>query len=212
MENIQADLECKAKKLMKAFCVLTELLSYITAFPQKKQPQADTSKISMFTWSYGSPFAILTQHAHKEVDAVFGFSSVDFRKEHFLENVFNKRMVPEKIRVPYFLFYEELSRLNIRYDTGAFHPVHQDISRVFLFPELWHGNFNYAEGYLPGLLNLPVTHPWAKSGANAAKGYETICELALIFLSRQFKKGKGTERKISGLMAKLPNGFLKEAR
>lgn len=197
----------KEKFLNEHLDMLNQQLDFI-----KKYPQADTSKIAMFTWSYGSPFAILTQQAHKEIDAVFGFSSVDFRKEYFLEGIFNKKLAPGKLRVPYYLFYEELSRLNIRYDTGVLHPVHQDISRIFLFPKLWHGNFNYAEGYLPGLLNLPVTHPWAKPGANAARGYEKICELAVILLDRQFKKRLDTERKISELKAELPIGFFKEAR
>lgn len=196
----------KEKFLNEHLDMLDRQLQFI-----KKHPQADTSNIAMFTWSYGSPFAILTQQKHKEIDAVFGFSSVDFRQEYFLKEEFNKRLIPEKLHVPYFLFYEEVSRLDIRYDSGALHPANRDISRVFLFPGLWHGNFNYAEGYLPGLLNLPKTHPWAKAGNDAVRGYETICELALIFLDRQLKKGRSTEQKISNLKAKLPTGFFKEA-
>lgn len=176
----------------------------------KKHPQADTSRIAMFSWSYGSPFAILTQQEHKEIDAVFGFSSVDFRKEYFLEGVFNKRLVPKKIRVPYFLFYEELSRLDIRYDESVLHPAHRDISRVLLFSKLWHGNFNYMEGWLPGLLKLPKVHPWSKPGNDAMIGYEAVCQLALFHLHHLY--GKKTEttlnKQINNLKQKLPAGFI----
>lgn len=177
----------------------------------KKHPLTDISHIAMFTWSYGSPFAILTQQNHKEIDAVFGFSSVDFRQEYFLKDEFNKRLIPENLKVPYFLFYEEQSRLNVGYDSNALHPVHRSISNVMLFPKLWHGNFNYAEGYLPGLLNLPKTHPWSKPGNDAKIGYAAVCRLATIYLKFIFQNRNKAwlNKQIVVLKKSLPHGFIK---
>lgn len=172
---------------------------------------SDTSCLALFSWSYGGDAAILFQQSHLEIDCVFGFSPIDFSKSFFLGDKMQSMFDASKLNNPYYLFYEETSRLGNVYATDIFHSSNKNILSLTLFPKLWHGNFNYMEGHVPGNLDLPVVHPWSKPGKDAVTGYETVCHLALIYLQKQYKS-KNTfnfKRQVDKLKQSIPDGFIK---
>lgn len=176
----------------------------------KKHPQADTSNMALLSWSYGASTAVFTQQSHPEIDAVLGFSSINFKNDFFTQQQFDSLLKPEELRVPYVLFYESVSRLGRSFTDSVFHPVHKNFSRLYRFPKMFHGNFNYLEGYVLGRLKLPVGHPWSKPSYDAVLGYETVCELALLMLDHYLKK-LSTEKLETGILQikqKLPTGFV----
>jgi hypothetical protein len=176
----------------------------------KKHPQADTSNMALLSWSYGASTAVFTQQSHPEIDVVLGFSSINFKNDFFTEQHFESLLRPDKLKVPYVLFYESVSRLGRSFTDSVFHPVHKNISRLYRFPKMFHGNFNYMEGHVLGKLNLPVGHPWSKVGYDAVLGYETVCELALLMLDHYLKE-LSTEKLEAGIFKiqqKLPQGFV----
>ncbi len=177
----------------------------------KTDALADTLRIALFSWSYGGEAALFFQQSHPEIDCVFGFSSIDFSKSFFLGDKMQAMFDAGKLDKPYYLFYEQTSRLGNVYSTDILHSSNKNISSLTLFPRLWHGNFNYMEGHVPGGLDLPVVHPWSRPGKDAVTGYETVCRLALIYLQKQFKS-KNTlnfKRQIDKLKQSLPDGFIK---
>ncbi len=172
---------------------------------------ADTSKIALFSWSYGGDAAIFFQQAHPEIDCVFGFSSIDFSKSFFLGDKMHTMFDTGKLNRPYYLFYEETSRLGNVYTTDILHRSNKSISSLILFPKLWHGNFNYMEGYMAGSLDLPVVHQWSRPGKDAVTGYESVCGLALIYVQQLFnsKNKHNFKKQIDKLKQSLPDGFIK---
>lgn len=177
----------------------------------KKNPQADTSSIALFSWSYGGDGAILFQQGTNDIDAVFGFSSVDFSNSFFLGDKLNTFLDSNKLNRPYYLFYEEKSRRGNQFSEQILHPKVRLKSSLTLFPRLWHGNFNYLEGYVAGQLNMPVVHPWSKPGKDAVTGYEAVCNLALLHLRQLFDKQNNGDPKqaIDIFKRNLPPGFIK---
>lgn len=176
----------------------------------KKHQQTDTSNIALLSWSYGASTAVFTQQSHPEIDAVLGFSSINFKNDFFTEQHFESLLRPSELKVPYILFYESVSRLGRSFTDSVLHPVHKSISRLYRFPKMFHGNFNYMEGHVLGKLNLPVGHPWSKVGYDAVLGYETVCELALLMLDHYLKNlsSEKLEAGIFKVKQKLPKGFV----
>jgi hypothetical protein len=175
----------------------------------KSHPQADTSKIALLSWSYGASSAVFTQQSHPEIDVVLGFSSINFRNDFFTHQHFESLLRPEKLIRPYILFCESVSRLGRVFNDSVFHPAHKNISRLYRFPKMLHGNFNYLEGHVLGKLNLPLGHPWSKPGLDAVVGYETVCQLALLILDHYLKdlSREKLESEIHRIKQKLPDGF-----
>ena len=176
----------------------------------KWHPQADTSNIALLSWSYGATTAVFTQQSHPEIDVVVGFSSINFRNDFFTQQRFESMLKPDALKVPYVLFYESVSRLGRSFNDSVFHPVNKSISRLYRFPKMFHGNFNYLEGHVLGKLGLPVGHPWSKTGYDAVLGYETVAELALLILDH-YLKGLSTEKLEAGILKikqKLPDRFV----
>lgn len=176
----------------------------------KNHPQADTSKIAVLSWSYGASAAVFTQQAHPEVDLVLGFSSINFKNDFFTQQNFESLIDTGKLKVPYLLFYEAVNRFGRPFSDSVLHPVHKNISRLYRFSNILHGNFNYLEGYAVGYLNLPKAHPWTKTGREAIDGYEIVNQLSLLLLNHYFKKLKPEKLKteIKRLKNKYPNRFI----
>lgn len=180
------------------------MLDYI-----KSHPEADTSKIALLSWSYGASSAVFTQQERPEIDVVLGFSSINFRNDFFTHQHFDSLVSPEKLKKPYVLFYESVSRLGRVFNDSVFHPAQQSISRLYRFPKLFHGNFNYLEGHVAGKLNLPIGHPWSKTGNDAVLGYETVSQLAILILDHYLKNlnRDKLETEIQRIKQDLPGGF-----
>lgn len=174
-------------------------------------PQAGTSHIVLFSWSYGGDGAIFFQQNHPEIDAVLGFSSIDFSNSFFLEKKIDSLLDTNRLNRPYYLFYEEISRRGNKFSEHILHPAIKKFSSLTLFSRLWHGNFNYLEGYVAGQLNLPVVQPWSKPGRDAITGYAALCRLALIHLKFIFEnRNKGwLNNQVTELKKSLPDGFIK---
>jgi hypothetical protein len=176
----------------------------------KTYPQADTLSMALLSWSYGASAAIFTQQSHPEIDVVIGLSSINFKNDFFTGPQFDKMIEPKKLKTPYILFYESVSRLGNTFTDSVLHPAHKNISLLCRFPKMFHGNFNYLEGHVAGKLKLPIAHPWTKPGVDAVTGYETVSYMTLLTLNRYLKfadAGK-TELLIKKLKKKLPRGFI----
>jgi hypothetical protein len=176
----------------------------------KTYPQADTLSMALLSWSYGASAAIFTQQSHPEIDVVIGMSSINFKKDFFTGQQFDEMIEPEKLKKPYILFYESVSRLGNAFTDSVLNPVHKNISLLYRFPKMFHGNFNYLEGHVAGKLKLPIAHPWTKPGIDAVTGYETVSYMTLLMLNRYLKfadAGK-TELLIKKLKKELPGQFI----
>lgn len=181
-------------------------------FEQAKQNRnADTSKIALLSWSYGGDGAILFQQRHQQIDAVLGFSSIDFSNSFFLGNKLNQKIESNRLNKPYYLFYETVSRRGLEFTSDIIHPILKNISSLTSFNRLWHGNFNFIEGHTAGALQLPVVHPWAKQGKDAVTGYETICEWSLLYIKYLFnnKSKDWLKKQTVKIKKKLPSNFIK---
>lgn len=177
----------------------------------KHNPNADTSKIALLSWSYGGDGAILFQQQHPQIDAVIGFSSVDFSNSFFLGNTLNQNIKPALLNKPYYLFYETVSRRGHEFTSEIIHPSLKNNSSLISFSRLWHGNFNFIEGHTAGTLQLPVVQAWTRPGKNAVTGYEAICQWSLLYVKKLFnnKSASWLEKEIKKIKKNLPADFIK---
>jgi len=151
----------------------------------------DTSKVAIFTWSYGGESATLLQTRRKEIDAVFSLSSNTLSGWVYQEKDTLIGFDREQLTVPYFYFIEERkdSLGNIVNPPAIISELSNEV--YFLsFMELAHGNFNAIESYIPLLFGIEDITLWSNKGNAAIEGYKNVCELAVSFLKDHFNEDK----------------------
>ncbi len=151
----------------------------------------DTSKVAIFTWSYGGESATLLQTRRREIDAVFSLSSNTLSGWIFQENDTIEDFDQEQISVPYFYFIEERkdSLGKIVNPAAIFDELSNEIYYLS-FRGLAHGNFNAIESYIPSLFAIEDIPMWSNKGKVATEGYQKVCEMMVFLLKDYFDQDK----------------------
>lgn len=156
----------------------------------------DSKQPMVLSWSYGGEMAQVFSQLHPELKVVIGLSSIRYENEGYYTAI-QKRLNPAKLVVPNFLIYEKQKRNGESFTTEIIHPVLRPQSQLVLISDFGHGNFNFVEGMLPGVLNTQNTHPWSKGGSWAKVGYEYIAQIVLYAVQGHSKGGKVNAQEIS---------------
>ena len=172
----------------------------------KQQPNVDTTRLGLLSWSYAGESAILTQIRNQEIDLVVGLSSIGFTSGLYLGATLETEATPDKLTVPY-LIQSQRTRGNgtVINPPLIFDSMHSQ-SRYISYEQLAHGSFNVMEGMLPGILRTEKVQGWSKGGEVAQLGFEAICKMTLSFLNAIFNE-KSFNEKVIDIQKDLPEGF-----
>ncbi|WP_420321147.1 hypothetical protein [Flagellimonas sp.] len=180
----------------------------------KQQPNIDSEKIGMLSWSYAGESAIMSQMGNPDIDLVVGLSSIGFSYGVYLGSELPKKISVEQLQVPYLILSEKIgTNGKERTPSDIFDQMHPN-SRYVSFRELSHGNFNVLEGMFPGVLNTNKVQSWSKGGQLAKLGYETICKTALSFINAIFQPSNSPtfDEQMTELKKSLPENFISTFR
>lgn len=196
-EEKQATLVEHVKDLQVALAVLSRL------------PNVNASKTAVLSWSYAGESATLLQLQQRDIDLVISLSSNVLTGWVYQGAGALAKIDVSRLTAPYVLMTEKVAT------NGEERMAPEVLGRLpagghfIRFNDLAHGNFNAAEGMIPGVARIAEVPRWSKTGPVAQLGYETVCRYVLHFLNHYLKPTKnGDPLKGWDYAAGLPQGFV----